>query len=63
MRPQLKNERGIFFLPHWDLNQGLLQPKASGLPMSYTYPFRYEKLVGKGDTGQTAILYLFSILS
>ena len=36
MRSQLKSERGIFFLPHQDLNQGPMQPKASVLPMSYT---------------------------
>ena len=35
MRSQLKTERG-FFLPHQDLNQGPLEPKASVLPMSYT---------------------------
>ena len=35
MRSQLKKERGIFFLPHWYLNHGPLEAKASGLPMRY----------------------------
>ena len=33
-----KNKRGNFFLPHQDLNNGPLEPKASVLPMSYTDP-------------------------
>ena len=31
-----QNKRGNFFLPHWNLNHGLLEPRASVLPMSYT---------------------------
>ena len=38
MRSKLKNERGIFFLPHLDLNHGPLEPRASVLPMSYSDP-------------------------
>ena len=31
-----KNERGNFFLPHWDLNHGPLELSASVIPMTYT---------------------------
>ena len=39
MRWQLKNERGKICLPHWDLNNGPLEPKASELPLSCPDPF------------------------
>ena len=38
MKSQLKNEQGIFVSPPppWDLNHGLLEPKASILPIRYS---------------------------
>ena len=37
MRSQLKNKRGHFFLPHWDLNHGTLESKARVLAISCKY--------------------------
>ena len=33
-----KNKMGTFVLPHWNFNSGLLELKASVLPMSHTDP-------------------------
>ena len=38
MKNHISNTKEEKVLPHWDLNHGPLEPKASVLPMSYADP-------------------------